>query len=239
VTLNGSGSSDPGGEPLTFTWSGPFGTASGPNPTVTLPPGIWLIALTVDDGYGGTASDQIDVTVQDVTPPVISGAGQAITVSTTSPSGTPVSLPPVTASDNCGPVTVAHDAPAVFPIGTTTVTFSAVDTAGNRATATDSVTVVRVDDDGDGVQNTIDQCPASQLAPAVVIDGCNSGVVNTVFPSGCTITDLIAQIAAQARNHAVFVVRVSVLTNFFDSNGVISSAQNSAIQQCAARAGVP
>src|SRR5262249_18585610 len=36
VRLNGTGSRDPDGDPLTFTWAGPFPTASGPTPTITL-----------------------------------------------------------------------------------------------------------------------------------------------------------------------------------------------------------
>ena len=38
VTLNGSGS-DPEGDPLTFVWSGPFGSASGASVTVSLAAG--------------------------------------------------------------------------------------------------------------------------------------------------------------------------------------------------------
>lgn len=71
VTLDGSGSSDPDGDPLTFTWTGPFGTASGPTPTVTLPLGTHIITLTVDDGNGGTSSDTVTVNVVDTTPPNI------------------------------------------------------------------------------------------------------------------------------------------------------------------------
>jgi choice-of-anchor A domain-containing protein len=53
VTLNGAGSSDPDGKPLTYTWSGPFlgGTASGIMPTVQFNgSGTFPVTLTVDNG---------------------------------------------------------------------------------------------------------------------------------------------------------------------------------------------
>ncbi len=48
-----------------------------------------------------------------------------------------------TASDNSTIVTVTHNAPAVFPVGTTTVTFTATDAAGNTAEDTADVTIVK------------------------------------------------------------------------------------------------
>ena len=64
VTLDGSGSSDPDGDPLTFTWTGPFGTVGGVSPTVTLPGGVHTITLTVDDGRGGVDTDTVTVAVR-------------------------------------------------------------------------------------------------------------------------------------------------------------------------------
>jgi len=60
VTLNGAASSDVDGDPLSYAWSGPFGTASGVSPTVTFPIGRSTVTLTVSDGR---ASSQASVVV--------------------------------------------------------------------------------------------------------------------------------------------------------------------------------
>ena len=80
VVLDGTGSSDPDDDALTFTWSGPFGTASGPTQTVSLPVGTHTITLTVDDGKGGTTSDAVTVTVMDTTPPNIASVTASLNV---------------------------------------------------------------------------------------------------------------------------------------------------------------
>ncbi len=69
VTLNGGGSSDPDGDPLTYTWTTLFGELTGVSPTLTLPLGMHTISLTVEDSGGETSSDAVTVTVQDTTPP--------------------------------------------------------------------------------------------------------------------------------------------------------------------------
>jgi parallel beta-helix repeat protein len=70
VTLDGRASSDPDGNTLNFSWTGSFGTVTGPTPTVTLPKGRHEITLTVDDGNGGVALDTVVVTVSDRTAPL-------------------------------------------------------------------------------------------------------------------------------------------------------------------------
>lgn len=63
ITLNGTGSSDPNGQALSYAWTGSFGTATGATPTVTLPIGINRITLTVTDSGGATATAEVIVAV--------------------------------------------------------------------------------------------------------------------------------------------------------------------------------
>jgi hypothetical protein len=66
VTLDGSGSSDPDGLPLTYTWTGPFigGTAAGVMPTVKFNGGgTFPVTLTVSNGSEST-SCTASVTIQ-------------------------------------------------------------------------------------------------------------------------------------------------------------------------------
>ena len=93
--------------------------------------------------------------------------------------------------------------------------------------------------DNDGVPDGVDECIGSSPSPTVVIDGCDSGVPNTVFPNGCKISDKIAQIAASASNHGQFASRVAQYLNQLVKQGVITGAQKDAIQSCAGQAALP
>jgi hypothetical protein len=95
------------------------------------------------------------------------------------------------------------------------------------------------DADLDGVPDDVDCEPHSDLSPTVVVDGCESGVPNTFFTNGCTISDLISHCAAGARNHGGFVSCVAHLGNDLKSAGIITGSQKGAIQSCAAHARIP
>jgi hypothetical protein len=97
-----------------------------------------------------------------------------------------------------------------------------------------------IDSDNDGIPDDEDTtCPDSDLSATVVIDGCDSEVPNTVFPSGCTISDLIAACAEGASNHGQFVSCVSQVTNDLKKAGTITGQQKDAIQSCAEQADIP
>ncbi len=95
------------------------------------------------------------------------------------------------------------------------------------------------DSDGDGVPDNLDQCQNSNLSATVVIGSCNSGVSNTLFSNGCSVSDLIAGCAVGATNHGKFVSCVAHLTNDLKGAGTITGGQKGAIQSCAARASIP
>lgn len=142
VALDGSASSDPDGDLLTYTWTWPGGSATGPRPLVSLPHGATTITLVVNDGKADSEPDTTSVTVQDTTAPVLV-APSDITVEQRSAAGTAVALGEALAADACDAAPlVINDAPEVFPLGTTVVTWTALDHAGNVATATQRVTVV-------------------------------------------------------------------------------------------------
>jgi uncharacterized repeat protein (TIGR01451 family) len=127
------------------------------------PVGVTLVIWTAVDLSGSVVSAPQTVTVRDGELPTLIGP---VAVTTTNDLGqcwaTGVSLGvPVAAQDNCGLLTVTNDAPAAFPVGTTLVTWRAVDFSGNTTSAPQTVTV------GDGEAPTL-------IAPAAVATNSDS-----------------------------------------------------------------
>ena len=143
VALNGSGSSDPDGDALTFTWSGPFGTTSGATPIVLLPLGNNLVTLTVTDTVGSSATATAAVKVQDTTPPALTMPDNAV-VEASGPGGTIVafSVKALDVVDGSVPADSSRASGSTFPLGTTAVICWAADTRGNRVTNSFTITVV-------------------------------------------------------------------------------------------------
>jgi len=147
VRFDGSGSSDiDEGDTLSYQWSDndlPVSTARIADRKLAI--GLHTIRLVVTDasGISSVPAEQV-VRVADSTPPQISGVPSAIGKVTDSDAGDVISFPLPAAYDMVdGNITVAASKPSgsVFPLGKTTVTFTARDKAGNISTARMDVTV--------------------------------------------------------------------------------------------------
>jgi len=91
------------------------------------------------------------------------------------------------------------------------------------------------DADGDGFVDDEDCNATSDRGPTIVIGGIDTGVPNALFATGCTRSDLIAQLAASSANHGGFVSAVAHLTNEWVASGLVTGMQKGAIQRAAAK----
>ena len=110
---------------------------------------VTTVTFTAMDNAGNQVSGASTITVIDRTPPVLIAPGGVTVAVATGASTVPASDPAIvsflneaSATDNVDTtVTVTNDAPAVFNLGTTLVTFTATDLANNTSMTTAIVTV--------------------------------------------------------------------------------------------------
>ena len=175
------------GNPITFPYN--------------FPTGITTVTATAHNSCSPDASCSFTVTVNDTENPTITAPG-TVTVSSDpgSCSATNVSLGTPITADNCGVQSVTNDAPASYPNGNTTVTWTVTDIHGNTATATQTVTVNDTENPViNGTPSNItqsndpDQCGAVVTwTPATVSDNCPGSTISSdhqpgdVFPIGTT-----------------------------------------------------
>ncbi|MCA1817673.1 MAG: PxKF domain-containing protein, partial [Acidobacteria bacterium] len=154
------------------------------------PKGVTTITWTATDAAGNASVPaQQSVTVVDDKPPTIT-APPSVTAYTGAGAQScdafvsNATLGTASASDNCAGVTVSRSpAGNTFPVGTTDVTWTATDAAGNTATAHQSVTV-------------IDNTAPVVTAPANITAGNDLGSCSaTLNPGAATATDNCAGVS--------------------------------------------
>ncbi len=148
--------------------------------------GANTVTLTVTDDAGNVASATATVTVIDNIKPVITASGDQTVSNDTGVCGANVTVVAATASDNCLPMSntptgVRSDSlllSDVYPVGTTTITWTVDDNSGNTASTTQTVTVndtekPLVTSSGDQtVSNDLGKCGALVTVSATATDNC-------------------------------------------------------------------
>ncbi|MGL5892118.1 MAG: HYR domain-containing protein, partial [Bacteroidia bacterium] len=105
--------------------------------------GTHVIEYIVTDFSGNADTASFIITVDDIENPVITCAQNITVVADTGLcTASSVNLGNTFATDNCVLSSLVNDAPAAFPMGTTVVTWTATDSAGNSSTCQQLVTVV-------------------------------------------------------------------------------------------------
>jgi Ca2+-binding RTX toxin-like protein len=135
--LDGSGTTDPNNNLLLLRWSeAGVNIGFGAVLDLLLGNGTHDILLEAFDTFEGLGTDHVVVqVVPDTTPPVFTSVPPGITIHDCAAPDIGVAQ----AVDDCGVTSLTSDAPAVFPLGLTVVTWTAIDAAGNRTTATQQV----------------------------------------------------------------------------------------------------
>ena len=184
-----AGSSDPDGDPLTLSQV----------PT-TFGLGTSAATLTVNDPLGLSSSCSANVTVVDDAPPSIV-CPAATTIECTGPT-TMFTPAAATGADNCS-VAVSNPAAGAFPLGTTTLAYSASD-GTNSAACSSAVTVV---DTTAPVITSVTNSFSTVWPPnhnmvalnltVTATDSCAGGSINT-SAGACRITNITSNEAINA-----------------------------------------
>jgi gliding motility-associated-like protein len=144
ITASGATTMCPGGTVILFASNGAnYQWSNGPStPFITVnQSGDYAVTVTNASGCSAT-SLPINVFIGDNTNPVIVPAANITMAPNFGCDAIGVNLGTPVATDNCSVATVSNNAPAIFPLGLTTVTWTVVDGSGNTSTATQLVNVV-------------------------------------------------------------------------------------------------
>ena len=176
----------------------------------TYPVGTTVVIWTVTDASNNTATCSMNITVTDNEAPTIDNLPADISVNNDAGvCGADVTWVEPTSADNCTGSTIAQTAGlangATFPVGVTTITYTATDASSNTFSASFTVTVT------DNEAPTIDNLPAN-IAVNTDAGVCGADVtwVEPTSADNCT-GSTIAQTAGLA-NGATFPVGATTIT---------------------------
>ncbi len=176
------------------------------------PMGTTTVTWTATDAAGNTASATQLVIVEDKQAPVLSGpANKVVNTNTGVNYASGVNIGSASATDNSGaPVTITNNAPAQFPMGNTTVIWTATDAAGNMSTATQTITVIDA------------EAPVITGVTNVVVNadpGTNTATVNSLGNPVATDNVQLVSLTNNATGNVYSIGTTSVIWTATDAAG--------------------
>ncbi len=189
--------------------------------------GLVLVTLTVTDASGNSAAGYAVVSVEDLIAPTITAPANKIVSNDKGICGATITnLGNPIATDNCSIDNIVNDAPAIFPVGNTIVTWTVTDTYGNATSATQQVTV----------NDTEAPTPVVGSLPSITGQQCS-----IVIPIPKAIDNCAGTINGTTTNSLVFnSVGTFVITwNYNDGNGNISTQRQTIVVTKDLKAPVP
>ncbi|SHG60990.1 Por secretion system C-terminal sorting domain-containing protein [Salegentibacter echinorum] len=144
--------------------------------------GATTVTWSVTDDSGNTATDTQIVTIADNEDPNISApAAKTFYTDSGKCSASGINLGTPSSTDNCGINNISNNAPGVFPVGNTTVQWTATDNSGNTKTVSQTITVsdnekpVITHNGNKNSTTDAGECGASISVNATANDNCSVG----------------------------------------------------------------
>jgi hypothetical protein len=147
---------------------------TGASGTATLSGSCSAVEFWGEDVAGNLTTPHVKIA--DTVRPVFTTAPPATIATTLCTVAAGLNLGTPVASDDCASVTITNNAPAKFPLGTTIVTWTARDAAGNTATKTTTVTADLGDD--------VSCCPTGTN---IILGTNNSDILNGTSGADCIL----------------------------------------------------
>ncbi len=96
-----------------------------------------------------------------------------------------------------------------------------------------------LDDDGDGFLDDCDACRDSDLAKAIAVDECPTGVPNELLDEGCTTNDVLSECSVGAHSHGELTACVVRHAKLWRRQGLLSGKDVGRIVHCAGSSNEP
>ena len=211
--------------------------------------GTTTVTYTATDIHGNSTTGSFDITVTDDESPAIAGMPSNITQSNDAGiCGAAVSWTAPTGTDNCtvASLTSTHDIGDTFAVGTTTVTYTVTDLAGN--TATSSFTVTVTDDEAPvisnipadftvltsgGLSTAVVTWPEAPAADPAASDNCGVTSFTSTHASGDTFNEGTTTVTYTAMDAAGNTTTSSFTVTVSDGEAPVISGNPTDITQTA------